>query len=129
MSDYQPEYIKYRLSKAHEALKDAKILAANDSWNASINRLYYACYYAVSALLLKRNIIVKTHTGQITKFNELYVKTGLVDRESGRIYANLMDWRQQGDYGDMFDFDEEKVSPVIQPVERFIDELTHLIAH
>lgn len=53
MSDYKPDYIEYRLSKAREALQDAKLLAENNSWNACVNRLYYSCYYAVSALLLK----------------------------------------------------------------------------
>lgn len=55
MSDYKLDYIEYRLSKALEALQDAKLLAGNNRWNACINRLYYSCYYAVSALLLNAN--------------------------------------------------------------------------
>ena len=50
MSAYQKDYIAYRLAKARESFDDAQLLAENESWNASVNRLYYACYYAVSAL-------------------------------------------------------------------------------
>ena len=56
MNEYKPDYIAYRLAKATEALRDAKLLAENESWNACVNRLYYACYYAVSALLLKNEV-------------------------------------------------------------------------
>jgi hypothetical protein len=36
--------------------------------------------------------------------------------EQGRLFSDLMDWRQKGDYGDMYDFDRESVSPIIKPV-------------
>ena len=127
MSDYRPDYIDYRLSKAKEALQAAKILAENNSWNACINRLYYTCYYAVSALLLKQGISTQTHTGLKTQFNLHFVKTGIIEKEFGKLYVSLMDWRQKGDYGDLFDFNKETVEPLIRPVEEFLREITKLI--
>ena len=127
MSDYKPEYIEYRLSRASEALHDAKVLAKNDSWNACLNRLYYACYYAVSALLLKNNISTKSHTGLKSQFNLHYIKTGVIEKEFGKLYTDLMDWRQQGDYGDLFDFDKEKVEPLVKPVEEFVSKISELL--
>ena len=96
MSDYNVDYIKYRLSKAKEALDDAKLLAENNSWNACINRLYYTCYYAASALLLKDGISTQTHAGLKTQFNLHYIKTGIIEKEFGKLYVKLMDWRQKG---------------------------------
>jgi len=127
VSDFKPDYIEYRLSKAVEAINDAKLLAENDSWNACINRLYYACYYAVSALLLKNGISTQTHTGLKTQFNLHFIKTGLIEKESGKLYADLMDWRQKGDYGDMFDFSKETVEPLIKPIEQFLKTITELV--
>jgi len=127
VSDYRPDYIDYRLSKAKEALQAAKILAENNSWNACINRLYYTCYYAVSALLLKQGISTQTHTGLKTQFNLHFVKTGIIEKEFGKLYVSLMDWRQKGDYGDLFDFNKETVEPLIRPVEEFLREITKLI--
>lgn len=46
------DYIKYRLNRAGESLEEAVLLAENNKWNAVINRWYYACFYAVNALLL-----------------------------------------------------------------------------
>jgi uncharacterized protein (UPF0332 family) len=81
VSDYKPDYIEYRLSKAFEALQDAQLLADNGSWNACINRLYYSCYYAVSALLLKNNIPTHTHTGLKTQFNLHFIKSEIVEKD------------------------------------------------
>jgi uncharacterized protein (UPF0332 family) len=126
VSEYKPDYIAYRLSKALEALKDAKLLAENHSWNACINRLYYSCYYAVSALLLKNGISTQTHNGLINQFNLHFVKTGIIKSELGKLYANLMDWRQKGDYGDLFDFNKEIVEPLLIPVEEFLNKIVEL---
>jgi uncharacterized protein (UPF0332 family) len=46
------DLIKYRLERAKDTLDDARILADKEKWNSTINRLYYAAYYAIIALLL-----------------------------------------------------------------------------
>jgi uncharacterized protein (UPF0332 family) len=89
--------------------------------------LYYSCYYAISALLLKDGISTFTHDGLITQFNLHFVKTGIIKREFGKLYGNLMDWRQKGHYGDLFDFTKETVEPLLKPVEEFLSEITALI--
>jgi uncharacterized protein (UPF0332 family) len=127
VSDYRADYIDYRLSKAHEALRDASLLAKNNSWSTCVNRLYYTCYYAASALLLKNGISTQTHNGLITQFNLHFIKTGKITKEFGKLYANLMDWRQKGDYGDLFDFNKETVEPLLEPVEQFLSAITKLI--
>ena len=49
------ELVDYRLKRAKETLDDAQILADKGKWNSAMNRLCYAAYYAVIALLLKSN--------------------------------------------------------------------------
>ena len=46
--------IDYRLERARESLQEANILLERGHGNAFVNRLYYACFYAVSALLLTK---------------------------------------------------------------------------
>ena len=127
MSQSKHEYVEYRLLKSFRALKDARLLAENDSWNTCVNRLYYACFYVASALLLKHGISPTTHAGTIAQFSLHFIKTGIVDKESGKLYAKLMDWRQTGDYDDIFDFDEDDVVPLFEPVELFITQIEKLI--
>lgn len=122
-SDERSEYIKYRLEKAAETLEVAHLLIENKKWNSAINRLYYAVYYAIGALLVKAEIDTKTHSGVKTAFFLHFVKTGKIDISHGKLFADLFDWRQKGDYGDFFDFGEEDVLPVIEPVKSLINKI------
>ena len=45
-------YVRYRLEKAQEVYEAACVLYNAAQWNSVINRLYYACFYSASALLL-----------------------------------------------------------------------------
>jgi len=114
-------YSQYRMEKAEESYQAAELLVANGQWNAAVNRLYYAAYYAISGLLAKSGIESKTHAGVKTQFLLHYVKTALIDMNMGKLYADLFDWRQKGDYGDFFDFSEEDVRPLMVPVRALID--------
>lgn len=56
MTGSKTDLIKYRLHRAKETFEDAKILGERHRWNSAVNRLYYAAFYAVSALLLKSDL-------------------------------------------------------------------------
>ena len=57
MTDYKPEdYAQYRLQRAKETIQEVKILIENKFWNTAINRMYYACFYAVGSLLVKNGV-------------------------------------------------------------------------
>ena len=119
----QNEYINYRFQRAKETYEEAFILAREKRWNAVINRLYYACFYAVIALLLKNNIETQSHDGARTQFGLNFVKTGIIDKEYGKLFSKLFDYRQKGDYGDMFDFDEEIAKPLFDQVKLFLETI------
>lgn len=121
MKSQQEDLIKYRLERALTTLDDARILANQERWNSTINRLYYSAYYAVIALLLKSGLKPTTHKGVKAAYSEYFIKTGKVPKEFGKIYSQLFTWRQKGDYDDLFDFDKDKVMPYFEPVERLIE--------
>ncbi len=121
------DYISYRLQKAIDSHKDAKLLAQNDRWNASVNRLYYSCFYAIIALLYKNDIKTQTHDGVRTQFGLKFVKTGKIEKKYGKLYSKLFDYRLKGDYGDFFDFDQELVDPLFKPVEELLNILKSII--
>ncbi len=50
------DLIYYRISRAKETFDEALILASENHWNAVANRLYYACFYIVNALLMKNDV-------------------------------------------------------------------------
>jgi len=116
MTGTKDDVIRYRLQRAKDTLEDAKLLAESQRWNSVINRLYYASYYAVTALLLDADLKQSTHNGVKSNFSEHFIKTNRIDKEFGKIYSQLFTWRQKGDYDDLFDFSEEKVMPYFTPV-------------
>ena len=120
-------YIRYRLEKAQEVYGAAQVLCDANQWNSAVNRLYYACFYSASALLLNRHISAKTHSGVIGQFSEQIVRSGLVSVDDFRVYAKLLNWRSKGDYNDLYDFCKEDVMPMMPKVKHFIDVVAGLI--
>ncbi|KUK76298.1 MAG: HEPN domain protein [Proteiniphilum acetatigenes] len=127
MKNLKEDIIAYRLKRARETFEDAEILADHGKWNSSINRLYYACYYAVTALQLKHGLKTSTHSGVKTVFSESFIKPQIISPELGKIYAQLFTFRQKGDYSDFFDFNGERVLPYFEPVKKLIDIIETLI--
>lgn len=73
--------IAYRIKRARESLEEAKILFEHGHVNTFVNRLYYACFYAVSGLLLSKGLSSAKHSGIRSLFHQNFVKPGLVDIE------------------------------------------------
>lgn len=49
-----------------------------------------------------------------------FIKTGLFDKDFGKLYSDLFDWRQEGDYSDFVTFDKDLTIPLINKSEEFI---------
>jgi len=128
MNGTRKDLVKYRLSRARQTLEDARILADRERWNSTINRLYYASYYAVSALLLNSGTNSTTHSGTKNQFSENFIKNKIIPKELGKTYSQLFTWRQKGDYDDLFDFTREKVLIYFDPVQRLIEIINTLIS-
>jgi len=97
------DLVQYRISKARETLDEVSLHVQNELWNTAMNRLYYACYYAVAALLISKDIKVTTHAGARQMFGFHFIKSGLIDKDLGKFFSDLYDMRQKGDYEDFVD--------------------------
>jgi len=127
MTETNKELVGYRLQKARETLNDARILADAQRWNPCVNRLYYACFYAVSALLIQQGLSSSKHAGVRGLFNQHFVKTGKVAKEKAKVFNDLFERRQEGDYMDFVSFEESQVRPWISQTEAFIETISLLI--
>ncbi|MCK9449755.1 MAG: HEPN domain-containing protein [Bacteroidales bacterium] len=108
-------------------MKLLKFLFKNGFWNSAVNRLYYAIFYAVNALLVLNVIDSQTHSGQRTQFSRHFIKTRKLDKKYGKLLVQLYDWRQQGDYENLFDFSKEAVIQLIEPVKEMLDTIDNEI--
>lgn len=63
------DYINYKLQKAAQSLKEARLLMENGMNDTALSRLYYAAFYAVNALLAANGFNPKIHSGTKKMFN------------------------------------------------------------
>lgn len=120
------QVVLYRLEKAQATLSDAEKVLNMGMWATGANRLYYAAYYSVSALLLASKVNAKTHEGIIRMFNQNFVKNGLVNSDIGRQYNILFSMRLTGDYGDCFDLQEQDVKPMLEPTRAIVSTVSSM---
>lgn len=93
------EYIEEELQDARNALSDAeKMRRAGVTDEAVINRLYYACFHAVSAVLASKEIEVTSHRGLVAMFGKEVVEKGDASAEDGRFLNRMQMYRQTADY-------------------------------
>ena len=117
----------YKAQKAKETLAEAIGIAQLEYWNAVANRLYYACYYITTALLVHYGHNAQTHSGVIRLFGLNFVTNGIVSKENSKFYSKLFEMRQTGDYDDLYNLTEEDVKPLIEPAKFFIQNIETLL--
>lgn len=114
------DVVAYRIEKANKTLEQVKNIVAFKYWSLIANRLYYAAYYAVSALLVATGHKVKSHEETISQFSLHFAKSGIVPKEMGKLYHELFELRLTGDYSDNFDLTEEDVMPLLEPTAQLV---------
>ena len=119
--------IAYRIERAYGSLKEAKLMAQGGFYNASINRLYYACYYMAVALLLKNNISAQTHSGVKTMLGMHFTSKGKLSISASKIYTTLFEKRHSSDYDAFVYCDQEMFDELYPKAEAFIEEVKELI--
>ena len=120
-------YIEYRLERANATLRDAKTLLDSGSLHTAVNRLYYACFYTVSALLLSESKRSSKHSGVRSFFDKDFVRTGRVPVALARFYRRIHDRRQKADYGDFVVFQRDEVAKWLGEATEFVNSLSSLV--
>ena len=129
MTDGQAELIRYRLSRAKETFEEANELVNSGHLYGAANRIYYACFYAVVALILTKNLSSSKHSGVIGLFNKNFVRTGDIPKEMGKFYSRMFDNRLESDYGELIEIDPDGIKQDIAAAAEFIDLITAMISN
>lgn len=120
--------VRYWWSKAEESLASAKREFEAGSFSFTMNRLYYAAFYGVSALLMEHDLSFKKHSGVRAAFHKQFTKTGILEPEWGRLYDQLFEDRQEGDYVTFISFEPDYVKSQLTRCAQFLDKLRPLVA-
>ena len=127
MTPEERAYVNYRMERAFEARDEAQVLLEAGHYSASANRLYYACFYAVSALLLAHGMSSVKHAGVRDMFNQSFVRTGKVTKNLGRFYNRLFVLRHKCDYEDLFKVSRESLANILSDSDLFLATINALI--
>jgi hypothetical protein len=119
--------IHYRLERASESIEEARLLLENGHLHSSVSRLYYACFYAVSGLLLTEGLSSAKHSGTMALFERHWIKTEKVPRQLGLLYRRLFNRRQKGDYDDLVTFLLADVETWLGEVKTFVGAVSNVI--
>lgn len=120
--------VQYRLERAHEAIDEAKLLFEAGHLHTYVNRLYYACFYAMSALLLTKGMSASKHAYVRALLHREFIRPGIIPLKYGQIFDLLFNNRQKGDYSDLVKFQAEQVKPWLVEAREFVEFVASLIA-
>ena len=119
--EQRKDVVSYRLHSAKDLLVEISSHIERGFYNTAMNRMYYACFYAVSALLLHAGVDgAKTHEGVRQMFNRHFVLTGKLPKEWGRFYSVVYGNRSEADYEDFIDFELNETQAMYPKVCEFV---------
>ncbi len=127
MNPAESEYARFRIGQASDTLRDAQSLLEAGSLHSVVNRLYYACFYAVSALLFTGGFTSTKHRGIISAFDREWINTGRLPKTMGRFLHQVFDARLQGDYDYPVTLQRQDVEDWVKEAQTFVSRISELI--
>lgn len=118
--------VQLELEKSKRILSQIEGLSRLGYWDNIVNRLYYALFHAVSALLIHDGHKVNTHRGAVALFGQHYVKTGKFPLSDGRLYSQLQTMREKSDYNCTYETSRDDIFPLIDLTQDLISRIEKL---
>lgn len=115
------------LEKSDKNMEQAIRTAELGYWDLVANRLYYAVFHAVNAMLMIDGIKTGTHKGTSIQFGKSYVLTGKFSRQDGILYGQLQTMREKADYQNVFSLCEEEGLQLIEAADNLRNRICILV--
>ena len=120
--------VDLEIERAEKITEQFETLRQQQYWDTLVNRMYYAAFHAVSALLIHNAISIHTHRGALNAFNKEFVRTRVFTEEEGHLFSKLEGMRERGDYNCFVDATEDEIVPLIEPLKALIEKIKSKIA-
>ena len=119
----EEEEIEALIERAKRRLDAAYHLFKEGFYEDAVSRAYYSMYFAAKALLLKKDISVKTHRGLVSKFGLEFVDEGVVEKYYGRALRIAEELREEADYSISREISKEEAESIIEDAEKFLERI------
>ncbi|MDA8334015.1 MAG: HEPN domain-containing protein [Peptococcaceae bacterium] len=110
----------YWLEKAKDSFQSAQLEYSQGHLSFSINRLYYAVFYVVSAVITSRGLKYGRHSAVRASLHRDFIKTRMASEDMGKLFDRLFYDRNKADYAAFTSFNPEIVKEEIEQVGMFI---------
>ena len=124
---HKDELIRYWMEKAHESMEAAQSEYDSGRYSTAVRNLYYACFYALTAVLLNEGHSFKKHTAVKAGLHKDLIKAGIVESSWGKFYNKIFDSRHEGDYQPLRVFETDEVKVFLDQGAIFITKMEHLL--
>lgn len=128
MTENVQALVTYRLEQADESLEAARTLLDKELIRPSVNRSYYAMFYAVLALLAQGKKETSKHSGAIALFDRDFVKQGVFKKNYSRWLHDAFDLRQRSDYAAEYHASREDAETTLKNAESFVDKVNKVLS-
>jgi len=115
------------IKRSLETISEAEQAIQNNHLHLAVNRIYYAIFYAVSALAVKNDFSTSKHSILLSWFNGEFVKKQIITKELGNIYNIAFQNRMKGDYDDLIAFSKESILGNFNQMKLFVQKIKQLI--
>lgn len=120
MSEELRALVAYRIEQASDSLEVSRLALDGRFFRESVNRSYYAMFYAVLALLAQLGLGTSKHGQAIGLFDREFIKSKIFDREFSGWLHEAFELRQRSDYREMFEVSRERAEQMLEHAEAFV---------
>ena len=122
------EVIAFWLERSDEALDSALSELDAGRLAFAVNRAYYACFYALSAVLLADGRKYVKHSGVRAALHHQLIRSGRLEPSWGRVYDRVYENRHRGDYQELVVFEADHVRELSGQAADFVTQMRQLLA-
>lgn len=128
MSDSNQTMIQLYIDAAHEALRGARYNLDGGYDAIAASRAYYACLYALNALLLTKDISRSKHSAVLAAFRQQFVKPGLIETEFSDAVGKAFETRQIADYDMVGNIEESEANARLDDAQRLVERIIRYLS-
>ncbi len=115
--------VAWLIQRARRVLRTGRLALGDKDYSSTINRAYYAVFYAANAALSTLGLERSKHSGVISEFRAQFVKTGLIEPTYSQFYGDTMDARQSSDYDFMLEPAAEQAAAALDEAHQFVGRI------
>lgn len=119
MNEANAKAVQLELGKAAVTEREAAHAIEGGFVHMGANRLYYAVYHYIKAILLASDVQTKSHKGAQNQFRVHFTNPGIFPPSDAKLVADLWKARQDADYAYLVDTDIETLKTDAERLTEF----------